>query len=104
MEDMRTLMPHHKTEPKFEKKNSFRELAEVRRFPAQMLALTLVVRDAHICNSRFEGARAAARTGPPEVCELKSCNNCVYFEARKKKDLYMWIARVRPDCGASRAR
>ena len=31
MEDMRTLLPHHKTEAKFEKKNSFRELAEARR-------------------------------------------------------------------------
>jgi ribosome biogenesis protein BRX1 len=56
MEDLRRFMPHHKTEPKFEKKSTFRELAE--------------------------------------VCELKSCNNCIYFEARKKKDLYMWIART----------
>jgi len=29
-----------------------------------------------------------------EVCELKSCNNVVFFEARKMRDLYMWIARV----------
>jgi ribosome biogenesis protein BRX1 len=29
-----------------------------------------------------------------EVCELRSCNNCIFFEARKKKDLYMWISRI----------
>lgn len=29
-----------------------------------------------------------------EVCELKSCNNALFFESRKMKDLYMWLARV----------
>lgn len=29
-----------------------------------------------------------------EVAELKSCNNVVYFEARKSRDLYMWLARA----------
>lgn len=29
-----------------------------------------------------------------EVCELKSCNNVLFFESRKKQDLYMWLARV----------
>lgn len=29
-----------------------------------------------------------------EVAELKSCNNVVFFEARKGEDLYMWLARV----------
>jgi len=56
MEDLRKFMPHCKHEPKFEKKSSFRDLAE--------------------------------------ICELKSCNNVVYFEARKQKDLYMWLARL----------
>ncbi len=28
-----------------------------------------------------------------EVAELKNCNNCVFFEARKHKDLYMWVSR-----------
>jgi len=51
------LLPHHKPEPKFEKKNTkFFELNE--------------------------------------ICELKSCNNCLFFEARKHKHLYMWLARV----------
>lgn len=27
---------------------------------------------------------------------MKNCNKCVYFENRKKKDLYMWVANV-PD-------
>jgi len=29
-----------------------------------------------------------------EVCELKSCNNCVYFENKKRKDLYMWMSKT----------
>lgn len=29
-----------------------------------------------------------------EICDVKSCNGCVYLEARKRADLYMWIART----------
>lgn len=29
-----------------------------------------------------------------EVCEMKNCKKCVYFEMKKKKDLYMWISNV----------
>lgn len=55
-EDIKRLIPHHKAEPKFEKKDSLHEINE--------------------------------------ICELKSCNNVVYFECRKKEHLYMHIARV----------
>ncbi|XP_019738467.1 ribosome biogenesis protein BRX1 homolog [Hippocampus comes] len=27
-----------------------------------------------------------------EVCEMKNCNKCLFFEAKKKQDLYMWIS------------
>uniref|UniRef100_A0A8C5AX94 Ribosome biogenesis protein BRX1 homolog n=2 Tax=Gadus morhua TaxID=8049 RepID=A0A8C5AX94_GADMO len=27
-----------------------------------------------------------------EVCEIKNCNKCLYFEAKKKQDLYMWMS------------
>ncbi|KAM9330038.1 ribosome biogenesis protein BRX1 homolog [Gastrophryne carolinensis] len=27
-----------------------------------------------------------------EVCEMKNCNKCIYFEAKKKQDLYMWVS------------
>ncbi|XP_063312914.1 ribosome biogenesis protein BRX1 homolog [Pelobates fuscus] len=27
-----------------------------------------------------------------EVCEMKNCNKCIYFEAKKKQDLYMWLS------------
>jgi len=56
LEDIRKLLPHHKTEPKFEKSSRLQEINE--------------------------------------VCELKSCNNVVFFEARRKEDLYMYPARV----------
>mmetsp|Transcript_32284 Transcript_32284/g.52312 ORF Transcript_32284/g.52312 Transcript_32284/m.52312 type:complete len:246 (+) Transcript_32284:13-750(+) len=29
-----------------------------------------------------------------EVAEMKNCNNCIFFEARKGKDLYMWMSRI----------
>ncbi|KAL9678234.1 hypothetical protein QQ045_016074 [Rhodiola kirilowii] len=28
-----------------------------------------------------------------ELVELKSCSSCLFFECRKQKDLYMWIAK-----------
>lgn len=29
-----------------------------------------------------------------EICEMKNCNKCIYFESRKKQDLYMWLSNV----------
>lgn len=28
-----------------------------------------------------------------EIAELKSCNNVIFFEVRKKKDLYLWMTK-----------
>eukprot|EP00118_Oscarella_pearsei_P006623 m.30205 g.30205 ORF g.30205 m.30205 type:complete len:278 (+) comp31317_c0_seq4:30-863(+) len=28
-----------------------------------------------------------------EVCELKNCNKCVFFEMRKKKDCFLWLSQ-----------
>jgi len=56
VEDIKKLLPHHKAEPKFEKRDKLHEINE--------------------------------------ICELKSCNNVMYFESRKRKDLYMWLGRV----------
>lgn len=25
-----------------------------------------------------------------QVCEMKNCTKCIFFEMKKKKDLYMW--------------
>lgn len=55
-DDIRKMMPHHKTEAKFEKRSNFNEINE--------------------------------------ICELKNCNNVVFFEARKREDLYLWVGRV----------
>jgi ribosome biogenesis protein BRX1 len=55
-QDIQKLLPHHKTEPKFDKSSKLHEINE--------------------------------------VCELKSCNNAIFFESRKKQDLYMYLARV----------
>ncbi|XP_054161425.1 ribosome biogenesis protein BRX1 homolog [Oppia nitens] len=29
-----------------------------------------------------------------EICEMKNCNKSIFFENRKRKDLYMWISNV----------
>jgi len=29
-----------------------------------------------------------------EVAEMKNCDRCVFFEMRKKKDLYMWVSNI----------
>ncbi|XP_076441314.1 ribosome biogenesis protein BRX1 homolog isoform X1 [Babylonia areolata] len=29
-----------------------------------------------------------------EICEMKNCNKCIFFECKKKEDLYMWISNV----------
>lgn len=55
-EDIRKMLPHHKSEAKFEKRSNFNEINE--------------------------------------VCELKNCNNVIFFEARKREDLYLWVGRV----------
>eukprot|EP00939_MAST-03C_sp_MAST-3C-sp1_P002043 g2043.t1 len=29
-----------------------------------------------------------------EICEMKSCKNCLFFECRKKKDLFLWASHT----------
>ncbi|KAG8187570.1 hypothetical protein JTE90_025905 [Oedothorax gibbosus] len=56
MNNLKTLLPHSKTESKMDKK-----------CPLLMIN---------------------------EICEIKNCNHCIYFENKKHKDLYMWVAKV----------
>lgn len=56
MNDLRTLMPHHKRDVKLDSKDSLPILNE--------------------------------------VCEMKNCNYSVFFEVRKRQDLYMWLSKT----------
>ncbi|XP_064625233.1 ribosome biogenesis protein BRX1 homolog [Lineus longissimus] len=29
-----------------------------------------------------------------EVCEMKNCNKCIFFEMKKKQDLYLWLSNT----------
>jgi len=29
-----------------------------------------------------------------ELCQMRSCNNFIYLEARKRKNLYMWLGKA----------
>jgi ribosome biogenesis protein BRX1 len=46
------------------------------------------------CKAESKFEKSSSFRDLAEVCEERSCNNCIYFESRKKKDLYMWITRV----------
>lgn len=46
----------------------------------------------HKAEAKFE--KTASLKDINEICELKNCNNVVYFEARKREDMYLWLARV----------
>jgi len=41
---------------------------------------------------KFEGKNALSEI--PKICEMKNCNNCIFFESRKRKDLYMWLCKT----------
>ncbi|XP_046652129.1 ribosome biogenesis protein BRX1 homolog [Daphnia pulicaria] len=56
MVDLRDMMPHSKTESKFERKDPL-----------------------FVIN---------------EICEMKNCSKCIFFEGRKKQDLFLWLADV----------
>lgn len=56
LEDLKKLLPHSKSEPKWEKKASLSEINE--------------------------------------ICEMHSCNNCIFLETRKSTELYMWLAKT----------
>lgn len=56
MNNLKTLMPHSKSEPKMETKDP-------------NVALN-------------------------EMCEIRNCNKCIFFENRRRQDLYMWMGNV----------
>jgi len=55
MDDLKKLLPHHKSTAKWEKKQTLKDINE--------------------------------------LCELSSCNNCLFFECRNHRELYMWMAK-----------
>lgn len=46
----------------------------------------------HKAEPKFEKSSSLQEIN--EVCELKNCNNVIFFEAKKREDLYMYVARV----------
>ncbi|TRY65199.1 hypothetical protein DNTS_009425 [Danionella cerebrum] len=67
MNDLKNIMPHSKADTKMERKDKLFVVNEV--LLQKKLRLWL-------------------------VCEIKNCNKCIFFEAKKKQDLYMWISNV----------
>lgn len=42
--------------------------------------------------SKFDSKRDL--TDIMDICELNDCNRVLFFEARRKEDLYLWIANI----------
>jgi len=55
MEDIRSLLPHHKKEVKLDSKDTLQDVND--------------------------------------IAEMKNCNGTIFFESRKRQDLYLWISR-----------
>ncbi|KAF4517542.1 hypothetical protein B566_EDAN005106 [Ephemera danica] len=36
-----------------------------------------------------------------QICQMKNCNKCIFFECKKRQDLYMWMSNV-PDGPAAK--
>eukprot|EP01065_Artemidia_motanka_P051418 TRINITY_DN9072_c0_g1_i1.p1 TRINITY_DN9072_c0_g1~~TRINITY_DN9072_c0_g1_i1.p1 ORF type:complete len:346 (+),score=141.87 TRINITY_DN9072_c0_g1_i1:71-1039(+) len=47
----------------------------------------------HKAESKLDEKKELADT-IPELCALRGCNSTIFFENRKRKDLYMWISQV----------
>ncbi|CAN0008858.1 unnamed protein product, partial [Phaeothamnion confervicola] len=47
-------------------------------------------KDAKLDVGKNESLAAAVNA----ICEMKSCNGCVFLECRKKQDLFLWIGRT----------
>ena len=91
LNDLRVLMPHSKTDVKLDSKGTFvldRGFLDTR------------------CAVQPACLRAATHPFPPsfcaldklhvinEVCEMRSCNNCIFFEVRKHEHLFLWLAKT----------
>ena len=37
--------------------------------------------------------RKSVKDSLDDLCQLRSCNNYIYFETRKRKDLYLWLGK-----------
>lgn len=76
MVDLRDMMPHSKTESKFERKDPLFVINEV-----------CVLKNINF----YEMLNNVLYF---KVCEMKNCNKCIFFEGRKKQDLFMWLANI----------
>jgi ribosome biogenesis protein BRX1 len=82
IQDLRDLMPHSKKDNKLDVKG----MLSVATW-TNLRVWTFV--------SSCSAGKLAVVT---EVCDMKNCNNCIFLEARKKKDLYMWMSKAPEVC------
>lgn len=66
-----------------------------RTMPARYRHLIVDLRDLlphHKKENKFDGK--GSLMGINDICDMKSCNNCIYFEVHRRMDLYMWVVRA----------
>lgn len=67
-----------------------------RKMPARFRHLVVDMRDMlpHSKKENKLNLKAKLHIAVNNLCEVKRCNNCIYFECKGFKDLYMWISRT----------
>lgn len=91
LSDLRDLLPHSKKDVKFDAKDdlaTINELCEMKNCQntrtTHSAGLTALSRPAHGAHRALLLFLSVALLG----------NNCIFFEARKRKDLYMWVSKA----------
>ena len=88
---LRAMMPHSKKEVKLDRKDKLHEIIpEV----SVSVSLRVTVRSPPTvtCTPTPFQCHSPLQHFPSfQICEMRNCNNCLYFEMRKKRDCYLWF-------------
>jgi len=71
---LRVLMPHSKKDVKMDRKDRLGE----------------IIPEVSLCCGCCSFSATMLMGAVVQICEMKNCNNCIYFEMRKKQDAYLW--------------
>jgi ribosome biogenesis protein BRX1 len=91
LEDLRKLIPHHKKDVKLDCKGEDMQPLEVDQGNAGGQRMTEV---AYVCVIWHDIVSSGDLQVINEIAEVKSCNNCIFLEARKRQDLYLWLSKT----------
>lgn len=96
LEDLRKLIPHSKKEVKLDCKGKYNDSTMGNALFVHLLHRIMLM---NIISQILISRRVVRPTSGDlqainEIAEVKSCNNCLFLEARKRQDLYLWVAKT----------